>query len=113
MLPGLRLPAVPELGKVCYKSFSLIFGGDGAGGTEEEVLELFCAVGFSSRSWDFSLVLMVPLVFDDDDVVAPLLGVFSVVFSCFSGGWTGGATAFFDCQFTSSIDTNFFRRSRY
>lgn len=109
MLPGLRLPAVLELVNVCYKSFSFVFGGEGAGGTEEEVLE-FCAAGFSSRSWDFSLVLvLVPLVFD---VVAPLFGVFSVVFSGFGGGCRGGADAF-DCQFTSSIDTNFFRRSRY
>jgi hypothetical protein len=106
MLPGFRLLAVLEPFDVCYKSFSLIFGGEGAGGTEEEVLE-FCAV-FSSRSCEFSLVLVVvlvpPLFFD---VVAPLFGVFSPAFSVF-----GGATVF-DCQFTSSIDTNFFRRSRY
>jgi hypothetical protein len=111
MLPGLRLPAVLELVNVCYKSFSLIFGGDGAGGTEEEVLE-FCADGFSSRSWDFSLVLVLVDVAVVVDVVAPFFGVFSAVFSCFSGGCSVGADAF-DCQFTSSIDTNFFRRSRY
>jgi hypothetical protein len=104
MLPGFLLPAVFEPFDVCYNSFSLIFGGEGAGGTEEEVLE-FCAVALSSRSWEFSLVLvLVPVFFD---VVAPLFGVLSAALSVFGGA------AFFDCQFTSSIDTNFFRRSRY
>lgn len=66
MLPGLRLPAVPEPATVCYKSFSLIFGGDGAGGTAEAVLEFFAAV-LSSRSWLFSLVFVL------DVAAAPLL----------------------------------------
>jgi hypothetical protein len=107
MLPGFRLPAVFELFDVCYKSFSLIFGG-GSGAAfvteDEEVLE-FCSVGLSSRSWEFSLVLVLVPVFLD--VVAPLFGVLSSALSVFGGA------AFFDCQFTSSIDTNFFRRSRY
>lgn len=42
MLPGLRLPA-PEPLCVCYKSFSLIFGGEGAGGTDELVVLEFLA----------------------------------------------------------------------
>lgn len=92
----------------CYKSFSLIFGGDGAGGTES-VLEFFVAAAaacFSSRSCDFSLVLLLLLVVDA--VAPPLSGC---VFCC---GWViGGGARFFDCQFTSSTDTNFLRRSKY
>lgn len=105
MLPGLRLPAVPtELLCVCYKSFSLIFGGDGAGGTDELVLE-FLAIAFSSRSWDFSLVLVLLVV-----AAAPLFSCCGCVFCCCCDG---GGAAVFDCQFTSSIDTNFLRRSKY
>lgn len=67
-MPGVSRPAALELINVCYKSFSLNFGGDGAGGTEEVVLE-FLAVAFSSISVDFSLFLVLVLLFDD---VAPL-----------------------------------------
>lgn len=70
MLPGLRRPAVPEPVTVCYKSFSFIFGGDGAGGTDELVVLEFFAVALSSSSWDFSLVLGTGF-----DVEAPLFGV--------------------------------------
>lgn len=69
-MPGVSRPAALELINVCYKSFSLNFGGDGAGGTEEVVLE-FLAVAFSSIDWAFSLVLVLALLLDDD-VVAPL-----------------------------------------
>lgn len=52
MSPGLRLPTVLEPDNVCYKSFSLIFGGEGAGGNEDDEVLEFCAaaVVFSSRS---------------------------------------------------------------
>lgn len=70
-----RPAALLELINVCYKSFSLNFGGDGAGGTEELlVLEFLAAVAFSlafsSISWHFSLVLVLVLLLFDD--VAPL-----------------------------------------
>lgn len=115
---GFSRPAAPELCNVCYKSFSLNFGGDGAGGTEEEVLEMefLAAAAFSSISVDFSLVLVllagavaVAEGFVVFEVVAPLLCC--CVFCCCCCKSCGAK--FFDCQFTSSIETNFLRRSKY
>jgi hypothetical protein len=111
MLPGLRRPVVPELFTVCYKSFSLIFGGDGAGGTDDAELVLeFFAVAFSSSSCVFSVFSLVLVVVFD--VVAPLLLSGCVSVFCCGCCCVCGAAAF-DCQLTSSIDTNFFRRSKY